>query len=90
MSPDLRSRDAWQSALSPKTGEKLTDVIESTCRRYTICRSELGKREWFHAWRRNPKPHAPDLVGAYHTPDAARDACQRHLEKQPAAKEGAT
>jgi hypothetical protein len=67
----------------------LTDVIESSCRRYTICRNQLGKREWFLAWRRQPKPDAPYLVGAYHTPEAARDACQRHLEKRPETREGA-
>lgn len=80
MSPDLRSRDAWSSASHPKTGEKLADVIESTCRRFTICKTSAGRRELFMAWRRRPKPDMPDLVGSYPSPDAARDACQRYAE----------
>jgi hypothetical protein len=82
MSLDLRSREAWTAAVSPKTGEKITDVIESTCKRYTICRNELGKHgEVFLVWRRRERPYMADLVGSYRTPEAARDACQRHADK---------
>jgi hypothetical protein len=85
MSPDLRTREAWAQAVSPKTGEKITDVIESTCKRYTICRNLIGKleRELFLVWRRRPKWQAPDLIGGYPTAEAARDACQRHADKNP-------
>lgn len=84
MSLNLRSRDAWTVATSPKTGEKLPDVIESTSKDFTICKSLVGKRERFLAWRRRPKPEMADLVGVYDNPDQARDACERY-----AAKEGA-
>lgn len=80
MSPDLRSRDAWASCPHPKTGEKLPDVIESTCRRFTVCKTTANRREVFMAWRRRPKPEMADLVGTYATPEQARDACQRYAE----------
>ena len=80
MSPNLRSRDAWTAATHSKTGEKLADVIESTCRRFTICKTVAGKRQLFMAWRRRPKPEVADLVGGYASPDEARDACQRYAE----------
>jgi hypothetical protein len=37
----------------------------------------------FLVWRRRERPYMADLVGSYRTPEAARDACQRHADKHP-------
>ena len=79
---NLRSKDAWSTAKSKRTGEPLADVIQSNCDRFTINRSTVSHgREVFIAWRKRQPPSAPDLIGGYASPELARDACQRYSEK---------
>lgn len=82
MNPNLRSRESWKVAISKRTGEPSSDVIESCCERFTINRAEMQnpRREIFIAWRRRTPPDVADLIGGYATADLARDACHRYAE----------
>jgi hypothetical protein len=83
--PDLRSRDQWRTAVHPKTGEKVEDVIETIDGLFTICKTWRGAKETstriFLVWRRRPRPAAADFIGGYDDPDTARDAAARYLER---------
>lgn len=81
MTPNLRAREAWRAAISSKTGEPVKDVIESVCQTFRICQTTANRKTVYLVWRQRRRPQGPDLVGGYETPDAARDACARYLER---------